>query len=108
MTTAGHRPARRALVEGAWAYRSPAQVRRHLQLRRDKHPKAIQDIRWQAQVRLWKRYRTRIARGKHANQVVVAMARELRGCMGAMAQEMPVTPSDAKTNHDHPATQQVS
>ena len=40
-------------------------------------PKPIQDISWKAQVRLCKRYRQLIARGKHANQVVVAIAREL-------------------------------
>jgi transposase len=47
---------------------------------------------WKAQVRLGKRYRQLIARGKNANQIVVAMARELRACMGAMAQEVPLTP----------------
>jgi transposase len=91
ITTAGQTPARRALVEGAWAYRYPAQVRRHRQLRLEKHPKAIQDISWKAQVRLWKRYRTLLARGKHANQVVGAMARELVGFLWAIAKEMPVT-----------------
>jgi hypothetical protein len=39
------------------------------------------------------RYRQLMAKGKHANQVVVAMARELAGCMGAMAQQVPVTAS---------------
>jgi transposase len=92
MTKAGNTHARRVLVEGAWAYRSPAKGSRHLQLRLEKHPKAIQDIRWKAQVRRWKRYRTLIARGTHAHQVVVAIARELIGCMWAIAKEMPVTP----------------
>jgi transposase len=35
ITKAGNAHARRALVEGAWAYRSPAKVSRHLQLRLD-------------------------------------------------------------------------
>jgi transposase len=43
-------------------------------------------------VRLCKRYRRLLAREKHANQVVVAMARELVGFMWAMAHQMPVTP----------------
>src|SRR5262245_21682599 len=68
MTKAGHTQARRALVAGAWAYRSPAQVRRPLQRRLAKHPKAIQDISWTAQVRRCQRYRQRSARGKHAPQ----------------------------------------
>jgi transposase len=92
ITTAGNTHARRALVEGAWASRSSAQVRRHLQLRLETQPKSIQAMSWKAPVRLCKRYRRRIARGKHANQVVVAIARELVGFMGAIATEVPVTP----------------
>jgi transposase len=92
ITKAGNTHARRALVEGAWAYRYSAKVSRHLQLRLEKQPKIIQDISWKAQVRLCKRYRRLIARGKHANQVVVAIARELVGFMWAIAKEVPVTP----------------
>jgi transposase len=92
ITKAGNTHARRALVEGAWAYRYPAKVSRHLQLRLEKQPKAIQDISWKAQVRLCKRYRRLIARGKHANQVVVAIARELVGFMWAIAKQVPVIP----------------
>jgi transposase len=92
ITKAGNTHARRALVEGAWAYRYPAKVSRHLQLRLEKLPKPIQDISWKAQVRLCKRYRRLMARGKHANQVVVAIARELVGFMWAIAKQVPVTP----------------
>jgi transposase len=92
ITKAGNTHARRALVEGAWAYRSPAQVSRHLQLRLETQPKAIQDLSWKAQVRLCTRDRRLMARGKHANQVVVALARELVGCMWAMATQVPVPP----------------
>jgi transposase len=52
MTKTGNTHARRALVEGAWAYRYPAKVSRHLQLRLEKLPKAMQAISWKAQVRL--------------------------------------------------------
>jgi transposase len=92
LTKAGTTHARRVLVEGAWAYRYPATVSRHLQLRLEKQPKAIQDISWKAQVRLCKRYRHLMARGKNVNQVVVAIARELVGFMWAIAQQIPVTP----------------
>jgi transposase len=92
ITKAGNTHARRALVEGAWAYRYPAKVSRHLQLRLEKQPKLIQDISWKAQVRLCKRYRHLIARGKHANVVTVAIARELAGFMWAIAKQVPVTP----------------
>jgi transposase len=92
ITKTGNTHARHALVEGAWAYRYPAKVSRHLQLRLEKLPKAVQDISWKAQVRLCKRYRKLSARGKHANQVVVAIARELIAFMWAIAKEVSVTP----------------
>jgi transposase len=91
ITKAGNTHARRALVEGAWAYRYPAKVSRHLQLRLEQLPKPIQDISWKAQVRLCKRYRHLMARGKHANQVVVAIARELVGFLWAIAKQVPLT-----------------
>jgi transposase len=59
ITKAGNTHARRVLVEGAWAYRYPAKVSRHLQLRLETPPKSIQDSSWKAQVRLCKRYRPR-------------------------------------------------
>ena len=93
LPTAGNTHARRALVEGAWASRSPANVSRHLQLRLEQQPKAIPDISWKAQVRLCQRDRRVIARGTHANQVVVAMARELAGFLWAIATQVPVKPS---------------
>ena len=88
MTKTGNTQARRALVEGAWAYRYPAQVSRHLQRRLEKLPAAMQAISWQAQVRLCTRYRQLMATGKHAHQVVVAIARELRALMWAIAKQV--------------------
>lgn len=90
MTKAGNTQARRVLVEGAWASRSPAKVSRHVPLRLEKRPTVIQDIRWKAQGRLGKRSRRLVARGKHATVVTVAMARELAGFMWAMAKEVPI------------------
>jgi transposase len=48
ITKTGNAHARRALIEGAWAYRYPAQVSRHLQWRLEKAPKAVQDRSWKA------------------------------------------------------------
>jgi transposase len=93
LTTAGHTHARRAVVEGAWADRDPAHVRRHWPRRREPLPKPRQDLSWQAPVRRCQRYRRLMARGTHANPVVVAMARALAGFIGASAQQVPVTPS---------------
>src|ERR671930_698230 len=69
ITKAGNTHARHALVEGAWAYRYPAKVSRHLQRRWEQLPKPRQDISWKAQVRLCTRFRRLLARGKHANPV---------------------------------------
>ena len=59
-------------------------------IRLEHQPKTIQDISWKAQVRLCKRFRRLMARGKHANQVVGAIARELVGFMWAIAHQVPV------------------
>jgi transposase len=91
MTKTGNAHARRALIEGAWAYRYPAKVSRHLQRRLEQLPKPRQDISWKAQVRLCTRYRHLMARGKHPNRVKVAIARELSAFMWAIAQQLPVT-----------------
>jgi transposase len=89
ITKAGNGRARRVLVEAAWAYRHPAKVSRHIQQRIDQLPKALQDLGWKAQVRLCKRFRRLVARGKHPNVVVTAIARELIAFMWAIARAMP-------------------
>jgi len=92
ITKAGNTHARRALIEGAWAYRFPAKVSRHLQLRLEALPAAIQNISWKAQVRLCKRFRSLSARGKHVNEVVVAIAREMAAFLWAIARSVPLAP----------------
>jgi transposase len=92
ITKAGNPPARRVLIEGAWAYRYPAKVSRHLQWRLEPRPKPLQDSSWKAHVRLCQRERRLIGRGKHPHHVVVALARELRALRWAMAREVPLTP----------------
>jgi hypothetical protein len=91
-TTAGTPPDRRALGEGAWASHYPAQVRRHLHLRRDTPPQARQDTSGTAHVRLGKRDRRLLARGTQAPQGVVARARELVGGLWDIPRQGPVAP----------------
>ena len=90
ITKAGNGRARRALIEAAWAYRHPAKVSEHIQRRIDHLPKALQDIGWKAQVRLCKRFRRLVARGKHPNVAVTAIARELIAFMWAIAKQVAV------------------
>ena len=89
ITKAGNTFARRALIEGAWSSRSPAKVSRHLQVRLEQVPKTLQDISWKAQVRLCKRFRSLTARGKPANHVVVAIARDMAAFIWAIARKVP-------------------
>ena len=90
ITKTGNGRARRALIEGAWAYRYPAKMSPIIQKRNESLPKAIRDIGWKAQVRLCKRYRRLISRGKNSNVAVTAIARELLAFMWAIAQEVPI------------------
>ena len=90
ITKAGNGHARRSLIEGAWAYRFPAKVSASIRKRLENLPQVIQDIAWRAQVRLCKRYRRLISRGKHPNVAVTAIARELAAFMWAIAREVPI------------------
>jgi transposase len=107
ITKASNMHARRALVAGAWAYRYPSKVDRHLQLRLEKLPNGLQDIRGQTQVRLCIRYRPREARGTHAKQGVVAVARDLAAFMWAIAQQVSVPPLRLAHVLDRRAPQEV-
>ncbi|SOE64797.1 Transposase [Burkholderia sp. YR290] len=77
ITKAGNGHARHLMVEAAWSYCHPAKVSPAIQRRHDGLPKAIIDRAWDAQLRLCKRYRRLVTRGKHPNVAVIAIAREL-------------------------------
>ena len=67
ITKTGNAHVRRALVEGAWAYRMKARIGRHKVDRIEALPKVIRDIGWKAQVRLCTRYR-RLTRARQDRQ----------------------------------------
>ncbi|MBZ5637586.1 MAG: IS110 family transposase [Acidobacteriia bacterium] len=90
ITKTGNGRARRALTEAAWAYRYNAKISPIIQKRVEALPPNIRAIAWKAQVRLCKRYRRLLARGKHANVVITAIARELIAFMWAIAKEVPL------------------
>src|ERR1019366_5790340 len=92
ITKTGNAHARRALVEGAWAYRMKARIGRHKVDRIEALPKIIRDIGWKAQVRLCTRYRRLRARGKTANVVNVAIARDMVGFIWSIACTIQSTP----------------
>ena len=85
ITKTGNNHARRALVEGAWAYRMRPRIGRHKVDRIEALPKAVRDIGWKAQVRLCARYRRLTARGKTTSVVNIAIAREMVGFIWSIA-----------------------
>lgn len=89
----GNAHARRVLVEGAWAYRYLPKVSRQIQVRQESLPEQIRDIAWNAQLRLCKRFRRLVARGKHPNIAVTAIARELIAFMWAITRQVPLSES---------------
>ena len=107
MTTASNTHARRVLVEGAWAYRYPAKVSRHLQRRLETPPNVIQDSRGKAQVRLCQRYRRLVSRGKQLGKVARCTGRDAapvwghprqrsEACTGYSSRERGRHPTDAR------------
>ena len=88
ITKTGNGHARRVLVEAAWAYRLRARVTRPLLKRQEGLPEAIRQLAWKAQLRLCARYRRFLARGKHKNTIVTALARELAAFLWAIGRAL--------------------
>ena len=96
ITKCGNGRARRLLVEGAHSYRHAANISTELQKRQEGLPKQIVDIAWKAQLRLCKRYKKLINKGKHYNLVVTAIAREMIAYIWAIAKEVVLVPVNPK------------
>lgn len=77
ITRCGNRWVRTLLIEAAWAYRYTPKVSGIIERRSQHIDPAIRDLAWKAQLRLTHKYRRLIARGKHKNVAVTAVAREL-------------------------------
>jgi transposase len=84
ITKTGNGHARRVLLEAAWAYRWRARLTGPLLKRQEGLPEHLRQLAWKAQVRLCARYRRLLARGKHQNTVVTAIARELAAFLWAI------------------------
>src|SRR4029077_13564749 len=92
ITKAGNRRARRTLVECAWSYRHPPRVGRKKQDKVAAAPRAVREIAWKAQTRLYARYRALLRRGKLKTVIVTAIARELAGFIWAIGREVVPAP----------------
>jgi transposase len=89
----GNHHLRRVLIEAAWAYVHVPKVGRRLAQRQRGQPAEVLAIAWRAQVRLHKRYRQLMARGKERNKVITALARELCGFLWEALQILPMPPA---------------
>jgi len=91
ITKAGNSAIRSLLYEAAWSYRQAPKVGAYLLEHRPKDlPQEAKDIAWKAQLRLHKRYRKLVARGKKSQVAITAVARELVGFMWSIAQVIAV------------------
>ncbi len=97
LTKCGNSRARRLLIEGAHTYKHKANISVELLRRQEGLPKEINDIAWQAQQRLCRRYQRLLQKGKHRNIVVTAIAREMIAYIWAIAREVVVSQVDPKT-----------
>jgi len=87
LTKMGNGIARRALIEAAWNYRSPARLSRELLKRQEGLAKAIKDLAWVAQTRLHHRYKhLTTVRHKKSQVAAAALGRELSGFVWALGQ----------------------
>ena len=83
--SSGETVRRGAITKTGNAHVRRARIGRHKVDRIEALPKVVRDIGWKAQVRLCTRYRRLRARGKTANVVNVAIAREMVGFIWSIA-----------------------
>ncbi len=84
ITKTGNAHLRRVVVEAAWAYRHRPAVGGALRKRQATLSEEVKAIAWKAQHRLHGRTHRLLGRGKSAQQVVTAVARELLGFIWAI------------------------
>jgi transposase len=77
ITKRGNTEVRRVLAQSAWTYRFPARVTADFEKSNYDADKKVRELAWRAQVRLCGRYRRLSAKGKRAQVVCIAIAREL-------------------------------
>jgi transposase len=91
ITRAGNGYVRRILTEAAWAYRYRPFVGRELRKRSILASEDVRRIAWRAQGRLCTKRQKLLARGKPANKVATAVARELAGFIWSVGQVKQLT-----------------
>ena len=97
ITKLGNGIARKAMIEAAWNYRSPARISRTVLARQEGLPKSVTEAAWNAQTRLHQRYKhlTGAAR-KKSPVAAAALARELSGFVWAIGRLVKPHPAAAE------------
>ena len=88
ITKTGNRRVRRILTETGWHYRHPHRIGKALKARRQDQPAWAVDLADRAAVRLYRRYRHLIERGKATPTAIMAVVRELAGFLWAMLRQL--------------------
>jgi len=101
ITKCGNAHVRWILIEASQHYLHPPKVSQELSRRQQGQPRRLQQISWQAQNRLYRRYRALVARGKRPQKAMVAVARELAGFVWAIFHEWQ-HPGSVPMRHAHP------
>jgi len=86
ITKTGNVHVRRVLVEAAWHYRHRPTAGPAIKARRKEQPLEVVAMAQKADIRLNRKYRRMVDRGKRSTTAVVATARELAGFVWAIAQ----------------------
>ena len=92
ITKTGNSPVRALLFEASWHYARTPKVGEFKLRRRPDVAQEFKDIAWKAQLRLNKRFRYLVAKGKKSQVAVTAVARELVGfiwAIGCAAEQLP-------------------
>jgi transposase len=84
ISKAGNAHLRRVVIEAAWSYRHRPGIGKTLAARQRRQTEAVKEIAWNAQCRLFHRYRKLMAAGKSKQQAVTAIGRELLGFIWAI------------------------
>ena len=106
ITKMGNGPARKALIQAAWNYRTAPRISPHLLKRQQDLPKAVLEISWNAQRRLHHRFVHLTRTGRKKSVVAVtALARELCGFVWAIARQVqPLPPPKTAPAHQAPTS----
>jgi len=96
LTKSGNAHIRRVLFESAWCYRHRPGKGRALAKRQRDLPEPINQLAWKAQHRLHRRYAALSSRGKPAQKVATAIARELLGFVWAIAVRIEAAQSERR------------